>query len=252
MEELVELEGQRTQDKQKVMFQLLLVREKIVHRIMFGTLKVASAAAEADCEEDRAQREAARLVAAENLRAKRQTQIALVSAGLASIAGGALSLATTNPAPGAAISITSGVIETLFGGAPLYNVTTEQFSHDRNLLRELWENPEQSRLFPEPVWLYLTTEQPDDPKHRSLREHLIEQWYGRGLLGEKGSPEEQERLKLLLSDGGTYKTDDLLARAAILSRLANAIRLMYQEIELLMSEIMARQVIVEERLNNSQ
>ena len=114
--ELVELENRRTQQRQRDTLQLLAVREEIVHRIMFGTLKIASAAAEADCEEDRAQREAARLVAAENLRAKRQTQIALVSAGLSSIAGGALSLAISNPAPGAAISITSGVIETLFGG----------------------------------------------------------------------------------------------------------------------------------------
>ena len=120
------------------------------------------------------------------------------------------------------------------------------------MLRELWVNPEQSKIFPEPVWLYLNTEQLDDPKHRSLREHMIAQWHGRGLLGEKGSPEEQERLKLFLSDGGIYKTDDLLARAAILSRLSNAIRLMYQEIELLMSEIIKRQVIVEERLKNSQ
>ena len=227
------------------MLQLLVVREKIVNKIMFGTLKVASVAAEADCEEDRAERAADRLFAVESLRAKRQVQIALVSGGLASILGGALTLSSANPTAGAAISITSGVIETLFGGAPLYDVTRQNFSHSRNMLRELWENPPRSQIFPDPVWLYLNTQQVDDPKHRSLREHLIDHWYGKGRLGEKGSLEEQKRLELFLGKGGLYDAEDLRARAAILSRLATAIRLMYQEIDLLMGEIMTRPVTIE-------
>ena len=50
---------------------------------------------------------------------------------------------------------------------------TDQFEHRRNLLRQVWEGPEHSKLFPSSVWKYLATASENTP---TLRESLVTEW----------------------------------------------------------------------------
>jgi hypothetical protein len=128
-------------------------RQQLSDRILLAFLDMARTAAEADCEEERADQLADRLQEARDKRVRRQTLIAIIGDAMIGIASGGLSLAAEATAS-AATAILGGSVATGFGLAAVFGNTEYEFQHERNLLREIWEGPAQPSLFPLSVWRY--------------------------------------------------------------------------------------------------
>jgi hypothetical protein len=234
------LEREVAQNAEGAILRLLRVRQQLSDRILLAFLDVARTAAEADCEEERADQLADRLQEVRDKRIRRQTLIAIVGDAMIGIVSGALSLALQATAS-AATAILGGSVATGFGMAAFFDSTSYEFQHERNLLREVWEGQEHPSLIPLSVWRYLNQPLSEDPARRSLRETLITRWRQDGRLGEAGSETEQRRITLFFGQGGSYDIEDLRARAAMLDLLEADINLMSQDLERFMQEVLARE-----------
>ncbi len=215
----------------------LHVQQQLSNRILLAFLDVARAAAEADCEEERADQLADGLHEVRDKRIRQYTLIAIVGDAMIGIVAGALELALQETAAAAA-AIFGGSVATWFGLSAFFDDTHYDFRHARNLLQEVWMAPEEPALIPPSVWRHLTRPLPDDPAQRSLRESLIIRWRQDGRFGEAGSELEQRRTALFFGEGGSSEIEDLRARAAMLDLLESDINLMSQDLERLMEEVL--------------
>jgi hypothetical protein len=218
---------------------MLELRQQISDRLLLASFAVHSVVAEAACEESRADHLADRLQEVQEKRVRTQTIIAIVGDAMIGIVAGGLSLAAQETASAIA-AIIGGGVATGFGLAAFFGEETHQFEHRRNLLREIWEGPDQSRLFPASVWKYLTTTSVDAP---SLRQSLIEDWRADGYLGQPGSELERKRLTLFFGNGGLYTVNELRTEAEMLDSLRAAVNLMNQDLHLLFREVVLQHEI---------
>jgi hypothetical protein len=231
------LEAEADRNVEAASLQRLQVQQQLSNRILLAFLDVARTAAEADCEEERADQLADGLQEVRDKRIRRQTLIAIVGDAMIGIVAGGLSLALQETAS-AASAIFGGSVATWFGMSAFFDDTRYEFQHARNLLQEVWIGPKEPALIPLSVWQHLTRPLSDDPAQRSLRESLIMRWRQDGRFGEVGSELEQRRTALFFGEGGTYEIEDLRARAAMLDLLESDINLMSQDLERLMEELL--------------
>ncbi len=241
LRELVSLEAQAAEQSEGPTVQLLHVQQQLSNRIVLAILEVARTAAEADCEEERADQLADRLQDVRDKRVRRQTLIAIVGDAMIGIVAGGLSLALQETAS-AATAILGGSVATGFGLAAFFDNSRHEFQHQRNLLAEVWQGQVDSVLFPSSVWRYLNRPLLDDPEQRSLRDALVLRWRQDGRLGEAGSDTERRRTDLFFGLGGAYEIDDLRARAAMLDLVEADVNLMSQDLERLMYEALVQEV----------
>lgn len=235
--QLAALEAEATPTIERPSLRRLQVQQQLSNRILLAFLDVARTAAEADCEEERADQLADRLQEVRDKRIRRQTLIAIVGDAMIGIVAGGLSLALEETAS-AATAILGGTVATGFGLAAFFDQSRYEFRHARNILREVWEGPESPTFIPPSVWRHLNRPLSDDPAGRSLRESLIARWRQDGRFGEAGSTTEQRRIALFFGEGGSYEIEDLRARAAMLDLLEADINLMSQDLERLMQEVL--------------
>lgn len=66
---------------------------------------------------------------------------------------------------------------------------------------------------------------------------LVAQWKADGRLGTQDSEEERRRAGLIFGTGGKYTIEDLQARDAILDQLEATVKLLYQDLALLLREL---------------
>ncbi|BBL60865.1 hypothetical protein MKFW12EY_44780 (plasmid) [Methylomonas koyamae] len=222
--------------------QQLQVREQLTIRILQALLAVKSAAAEADCEEERAADVADRLQDSQEFQSTQFTVLSLLGSGLGGALSGGLSLGAQ--ATWSAIAgIIAGITEATFGTMALSNSLTLEFNHERNILKEIWDGPKQSKLFPRSVWRFLNRPLPDDVSHRSLRETLIARWQRDGRLGEANSIAEQHRIELFFGAGGLYTANELRDRAAMLDMVESDVNLMSHDLEHFLDELLSHSVL---------
>lgn len=217
----------------------LQVQQQVSNRIALAFLDVARTAAEADCEEKRADQLAELLREERDKHIRHLLLISIVGDAMIGIVAGGLNLALLETAAAAA-EILGGSVATWFGVASLSlsDEARHEFRHQRNLLQEVWIGPKESALIPPSVWRHMTRLLPEDPGQYSLRESLIMRWRQDGRLGEAGSELEQRRIALFFGEGGSYSIEDLRDRAAMLELLKTDVNLMSQDLERLMEEIL--------------
>jgi hypothetical protein len=204
-------------------------------------LAIKSVAAEADCEEERADDVADRLQDSQELQSTQFTVLSLLGSGLGGALSGGLSLGA-QAIWSAIAGIIAGVTEATFGTMALSNSLTHKFRHERNILKEIWDGPKQSKLFPRSVWQFLNRPLPEDVSHRSLRETLIARWRHDGRLGEN-SVEEQHRIELFFGVGGLYTASELRDRAAMLDMVESDVNLMSHDLEHFLDELLSHSVL---------
>ncbi|MDC8446904.1 MAG: hypothetical protein LV473_00955 [Nitrospira sp.] len=234
--QIAALEAESARNVPDFAIQLLLVRQQLSDRILLALLDVKSAAAEANCEEKRADQLADQLQEIRDARARRLTIFAVLVGGVAGILSGGLAAADPSSITGGLAAIAAGVVASAFGAAALFDDPRYEFQHGRNLLREVWEGQDQPSLFPVSVWRFLNRPLRDDPAQRSLREILLTSWLTTGRLGEPDSEVAQRRVALFFGSGGSYQIEDLRARAAMMDLLEAEIDLMSHDLERLMQE----------------
>jgi hypothetical protein len=215
--------------------ELLQLRQELTDRLLLTLFEVSSTVAEITCERDRADQIADRMDEVDAARVKRLTLISVVVGGVASIVSGGIGLAGGASTASNAADVAGGVFASVFGGTALFTHSAHDFHHQRNLLKDIWEDPKESTLFSPSIWRFLHgrhKEAADTP----LKD-VVNAWRQEGRLGELGSSDETKRVPLFFGPGGTYTSADLRARASMLETLEAAIQLMNEELELFLREI---------------
>jgi hypothetical protein len=154
---------------------------------------------------------------------------------VASIVSGALGLAGAASTASNATDVAGGVFSSVFGGTALFAHSEHDFRHQRNLLKEVWDNPVESALFSPAIWRFLHSRHQDGQD--TLRTEVVRAWRQEGRLGEPASADERRRIALFFGSGGTYGSTELRARASMLETLEATIQLMNEELELFLREI---------------
>lgn len=233
--QLFALDAVAHRESERMMVRRLQLRQQIADRISLASLEVLSFSAEVSCEETRTDHLADGLTEIRNNREEIGLLVAIVGDALIGIGAGALGLAAKSIAV-EIVDIIGGAIAAGFGTAAIFAGGESDFRHPRNLLREVWEGPERSGLFPATVWRYLNWEPKDGTG--SIRQRLIALWRQEGEYDETNSNAERQRLALFLGDGGTYTIEDLRDRAAMLHSLRADVNLMSQDLLLLLRELL--------------
>ncbi len=238
LEQAVVLEQERAVKKEGAEVALIRIRQQILTRTVLAMLEATSLVAVVRCNQVRTEHLANSLAEMQATRTQVATVVSVLIETATMIATGGLIIAGHEVAEGIA-ALAGGTVAAGLAGLSLYPAGPQhEFHHPSNLLKEVWENPEQPRYFPGPVWRFLR--EPTD-SGQSLREELVASWKDLSLA--KGQDEEQRRRRfsLLFSAGGIYTIEDLRARGAMLEMLAAAIDLMDEELELLVREMLVRE-----------
>lgn len=219
---------------------LFRARQRITDTILRAMLDVSSVLAEVDCENERGDQLKDHLQKLEDRRTRGLGLGSILVGALTAILSGGLSLASPNAAGGDVAAIVGGTLEASVGASVLLGTVSGELRTERNLMREVWEGPVRSSLFPRSVWRFLGRRVGDDPDSPTLREILIAQWRTGDRLGPAQSQEERDRIALLFGPGGDYTIADLNARDAMLDLLESSVASMNQDLQLLLDELMKR------------
>ena len=237
LRESIALEREVAAKKAGAEVELIRVRQQIVARTLLATLEATSLAAVVRCEQARADELADSLAEKRANQIQLATVVSVIIESATIIATGGLVIAGHEVAEGIAARV-GGTLASVLAGVSLYQPGRHEFHHPSNLLKEVWENPEQAQYFPGPVWRFLR--EPID-EGKSLREQLVSSWAELSRIEGQDEEQQRQRFSLLFGTGGTYTIEDLRARAAMLEMLAAAIDLMHDELEVLVREILVRE-----------
>lgn len=211
-------------------------RAQLIDAIQMATLDLASTSAELECEQERATQVATALRTAESQQIRNITTDSLIVTATAAIAAGVLSIVDKDPAPSAIVGIGGGGLGGGLGLATLAVHRTIEFTHQRNVLGELWTGQAHPD-FPQSVWTYLTRKEFMPSGDRTRRETLLEAWKDAERFTDHESDPQRA---LLFGDGGRYDADALEDRAAMLDELEAAVSLMNHELQHLATEATQR------------
>lgn len=218
---------------------LLRLRLAISDRIQLAMLDISSTLAVIDCEGERGDALRVRLQAAEDHRARRLGLASiLIGATTAALTGG-LSLGGASVG-GDIAGIVGGTAEASVATALLFGETSGMLRTERNLLREVWERPPRSELFPNTVWRYLTRRPLEAADRASPAETVAAEWRAGDRFGASGSRSEGARMALLFGRGGAYTVQELEMRDAMLDLLEASIALMSEELRILVIALAER------------
>ena len=219
------LERQQYRDELKQKFDILTMvslRQELSRRIALAASDVMNTIAALDCEAARSDHVADALGEAHQDVSERALFAVFASDIFIGIIPGALMLAGESIAAEAS-EIFGGVVGTAFGSVDAVLHIDQDYRHPNNFLRELWEGPAESRLFPTSVWRFLNGPAEEDPL-RTVREQLLARWKAEGRWDTpKASADAYPELPLLVSEGGRYGERLLRIRAEILRQLASEV-----------------------------
>lgn len=241
LERMPTAEADAEQKSAGAALRLMSLRQEVMQALLLASLEASSASAEVRCEQDRADRLADEMEERRSRRYTRLTLTAVILTALTSVVTGAFTLSGDAVADGV-VAVTGGALGGLFGGLALLDADERPFHHPRNHLKEIWEGPDESEVFPGSIWRFLNR-RGADPDAKSLREQLVKDWRGKGRLGDRNSDDEQKRLALLFGEGGSYGIEELRARTEMLNELGTTIDLFYEELERFAHEALGRRPI---------
>ncbi len=232
----LEAEGPRTAAAE---LRALRLRQAVTDRILLAMLDVSGTLAAIDCEGERGDQLRVLLQGTESRRARRLGLASIMVGALTAALSGGLSAAGAAGA-GSAAGIAGGAAEASVAASLLFGSATGELRTERNLLREVWERPARSDLFPPPVWRFLTKRPDGNPDRATVAEVVVAEWRAGELLGREGPEAERTRVALLFGAGGAYTVEELEARDAMLDLLEASIALMSRDLRMRLEELLGR------------
>lgn len=232
LQELVELEQRGpTANARSAAYQAR--QQQLLTRLLTFSTTIASIAAELDCEGERADQVAGYLTEQANRREQRLTALSIAVGAAAGVATTVVTARTGQYVFG----IGGGLLTAGLGILTLTSNRTVVFTHQRNLLADVWQQTSQSATYPPGIWYVLT-----EPGFSNLGQHSLignarRRWDHYGQLEQSNSRKGREQQILLFGSGGTYGADDLHLRADMLNELQAAVRLINQDLRGLLQEL---------------
>jgi hypothetical protein len=202
-------------------------RQLMLAQLTLVSTTVASMAAELDCEGERADQVAGYLREQDNKRTQR-LNVFSISIGVTS----GLGTTVIENKPGQyAFGIGGGLLAAGLGLLTLMGNHTAEFTHQRNLLTDVWAEKPASSVFPPSVWYLLSEPAFSNGGQTSIAHNTRQRWQHYGQLA-KPTPQEGKRLAVLLFGvGDRYDADNLEVSANMLNELQAAVRLLNQELQ---------------------
>lgn len=209
-------------DKERYALAMISLRQAVSHRLALAASAVMSTRAAIDCEAARSDHVADALIETHQEISKQALFAVFASDIFIGILPGSLMLAGKNIAVEAS-QVFGGVAGTGFGSVDAVLHIDQNFQHPRNFLRELWEGPDESQLFPPSIWRFLNDPSEENP-HQTVREALLARWHAEGRwdkphVASKATGESA----ILFGDGGQYGERLLRMRAEMLRQLGSEV-----------------------------
>ncbi|KMQ67717.1 hypothetical protein ACM39_12825 [Chryseobacterium sp. FH2] len=209
---------------------VLQLKTKINSKITIALTELDAVAAEFDCEGERVAQIGNYV---DNLNDSRNNKLILysiVTGAAASIAGGIIK----DDAWSNAVDISGGALGAGFGLATLNPKGKKvEFIHQRNLLRDIWNEKLESPNFPPFIWYMYTEKKFSNKEKHSIIGNMKERW----LHYQFDDDKDAANRSVIFSDGGYYRADDLHNRAAMLNQMQSATRTINQNINYLLLDL---------------
>ncbi|MCB1144270.1 MAG: hypothetical protein H7A24_17510 [Leptospiraceae bacterium] len=203
------------------------ISKKIHDRIHLSYMELSSMLAIADCERDRAIQFASHLdmVSAKNI--NDLSIKSLLSTVMGTTFAASFELAGLTNQAYLGVDVFFAFLSGYFALQAFNLSTVGDYRHEKNLLREIKENPENSKYFYNSVWNFLTNK--NYPGELPEREEIINIWYKDGMKDEDEN--------LLFSEGGSYNAIQVYKRVHMLDTLKTRMSYMKLELRLLTEEL---------------
>ncbi|MFN4365548.1 hypothetical protein [Chryseobacterium hispalense] len=225
--EIMELKKDNSLESQVKVLQL---KSKINSKITIALTELDAVAAEFDCEGERVAQIGNYVDNLNDSRNNKLILLSIVTGAAASVAGGIVK----DNGWSNAIDIGGGILGAGFGLATLNPKGKKvEFIHQRNLLRDIWNEKLESPNFPPFVW-YMYTEKKFSNKDgvpivQSIKKRWLHFQFDNNLKAANES--------VIFSDGGYYRSNDLHNRAAMLNQMQSATRTINQNINYLLLDL---------------
>lgn len=225
--EIVKLKKDSSLNSQVKVLQLKM---KINSKITIALTELDAVAAEFDCEGERVAQIGNYV---DNLNDSRNNKLILysIAAGaVTSIAGGIVK----DEGWSSAIDISGGALGAGFGLATLNPKGKKvEFIHQRNLLRDIWNERLESPNFPPFIWYMYTEKRFSNKEQHSIISSMKQRWLHYQFDDDQNKADQS----VIFKDGGLYRADDLHNRAAMLNQMQSATRTINQIINYLLLDL---------------
>ncbi|WP_157618482.1 hypothetical protein [Spirosoma spitsbergense] len=200
-----------------------VVGQHITDRLWLASMQVSGTAAELECEAERANRLAAYLQQIDSKRIQQLTLLSVVVGALTTVVTAFIRADTPNKT----VTIGGGMATALLAGkAAISSKRTIHLVDDRNLLTDIWDQHQQSRVYPPFVWKMLMERSFSYGGQHSISFTTRQRWVNYTLTGNTAREEQ-----LYFGTEGDYGADNLMTRVAMLNQLQASVRLFYQDLQ---------------------
>ena len=209
---------------------VLQLKMKINSKITIALTELDAVAAEFDCEGERVAQIGSYVNNLNDSRNNRLILYSIVAGAAASVAGGIVK----NEGWSNAIDIAGGGLGAGFGLATLNPKGKKvEFIHQRNLLRDVWNEKLESPNFPPFIWYMYTEKKFSNRQDHSIVKNMKQRWLHYQFDDEQTKADQS----VIFSDGGFYRAGDLENRAAMLNQMQSATRTINQTINYLLLDL---------------
>lgn len=226
-EKIIELKKDSTLQSQLRVVQL---KTKINSKISIALTELDAVAAEFDCEGERVAQMANYV---DNINSNRNNKLILfsiITGAVTSVAGGVIK----DNGLENAVNIGGGLLGAGLG-LTTYNPKGKkvEFIHERNLLRDIWDQKLQSRNFPPFIWYMYTEKKFTGNRQHSIIQNMKQRW----IQYQFDSNENDANQSVNFGNGGLYRSSDLHNRASMLNQMQSATRTINQNINYLLLDL---------------
>jgi len=226
-EDIIDLKKDSTLKSQLRVVQL---KTKINSKVSIALTELDAVAAEFDCEGERVAQIANYVDNMNSNRNNRLILFSIITGAVTSVAGGVIK----DNGVENAVSIGGGLL-----GAGLGLVTFNpkgkkvEFIHERNLLRDIWEQKLLSKNFPPFIWYMYTEKKFTGNGEHSIIQNMKQRW----IQYQFDSNEDSANQSVNFGNGGFYRSSDLHNRESMLNQMQSATRTINQNINYLLLDL---------------
>lgn len=211
--------------------EILHLRSVIDSKVTIAITELDAVAAEFDCEGERVGQMASFI---DDLNTRKMNRMVILSIVLGAAAS-TTSAIVKNENVGKSVDIGAGVLGAGLGFMMLNPKGKKiEFIHQRNLLRDIWQEKLVSENFPPFVWYMYTEKSFSNYKQEaSIIQNIKKRWVEYNF----GNDLDEASQSLLFDNGGFYYSEDLHNRTSMLNQMQSATRTINQNINYLLLDL---------------
>ncbi len=210
--------------------EILQLRAHIDSKITIALTELDAVAAEFDCEGERVGQMANFI---DDLNTRKMNRMVILSIVLGAAAS-TTSAIVKNENVGKSVDIGAGVLGAGLGFMMLNPKGKKiEFIHQRNLLRDIWQEELVSENFPPFVWYMYTQKHFSNSDELSIIQNIKKRWIEYNFENDK----DQANNSILFHNGGLYYAEDLHKRTSMLNQMQLATRTINQNVNYLLLDL---------------